>query len=177
LLLGTLPETFEAGLCEYQFARVRAKHLLAFWVRHLLLCWLSPSGALSSCLIGRPPEGAGVLRHELRRVADPAPLLDALVRRYDEGQAQPLRFFPSTSRLFAEQYAKKQKPGWDLASQVAREWRREVSEDAHLSRVFIVDRQLAHPFEAAPGQTSFEALALEVFGPLLEHLSTTEDEA
>ncbi|HTV19180.1 MAG TPA: exodeoxyribonuclease V subunit gamma, partial [Polyangiaceae bacterium] len=130
LLLGSLPETYEAGLVEYQFARVRAKHLLGFWIRHLVLCWLSPSGALASCLIGRPQDGGGVVRHELKRVADPARLLDQLVTRYDEGQALPLRFFPGTSRLFAEQYGKKQKPGWDLASQVAREWRREVSEDA-----------------------------------------------
>jgi exodeoxyribonuclease V gamma subunit len=177
LLLGHLPETFAAGLVEYQFARVRAKHLMGFWIRHLVLCWLSPEGALSSCLIGRPQEGAGVVRHELSRVAEPARALDALVARYDEGQALPLRFFPSTSRLFAEQFGKKQKPGWDLASQVLREWRREVGEDAHLSRVFVVDRKLESPFEAAPGQAPFETLALEVFGPLLDHLSTTKDEA
>src|SRR5690606_29575371 len=101
-----------------QFARVRAKHLLGFWIRHLVLCWLSPAPALASCLIGRPADGPGIVRHELPRVAEPARLLDALVARYDEGQGAPLRFFPSSSRLFAEQFGKKQKPGWDLASQV-----------------------------------------------------------
>jgi exodeoxyribonuclease V gamma subunit len=178
LLLGNLPESFGAGLVEHQFARVRAKHLLGFWVRHLVLCWLAPPDErLSSCLIGRPPDGGGVVRHELSRVADPARVLDALVARYDEGQQLPLRLFPATSRLFAEQYGKKQKPGWDLASQVLREWRREVSEDPHLSRVFIIDRQLHGPFDAAPGQAPFEVLALEVFGPLLEHLTSVKDEA
>jgi exodeoxyribonuclease V gamma subunit len=178
LLLGNLPESFGTGLIEHQFARVRAKHLLGFWIRHLVLCWLSAPGQhLSSCLIGRPPEGSGVVRHELSRVADPARVLDALVARYDEGQAQPLLLFPATSRLFAEQYGKKQKPGWDLASQVLREWRREASGEPHLARVFIVDRQLQGPFQAAPGQTPFEVLALEVFGPLLEHLSSVKDEA
>jgi hypothetical protein len=85
--------------------------------------------------------------------------------------------FPSTSRLFVEQQGKKQKPGWELELLVAREWRREVSEDPHLKRVFVVDQKLAHPFELAAGPAGFEALALEVFGPLLEHLSTIKDEA
>jgi exodeoxyribonuclease V gamma subunit len=178
LLLGNLSESFGAGLVEHQFARVRAKHLLGFWIRHLMLCWLTPPDErLSSCLIGRPPDGPGVVRHELSRVADPAGVLDALVARYDEGQQLPLRLFPSTSRLFAEQYGKKQKPGWDLASQVLREWRREANDDPHLSRVFIIDRQLHGPFDVAPGQTPFEVLALEVFGPLLEHLTSVKDEA
>lgn len=176
LLLGTLPESYAGGHVEYQFARVRAKHLLGFWVRHLLSCWLRPQAA-QSCLIGRPQDGPGVVRHELRRVADPAPLLDALVARYDQGQRRPLCLFPSTSRLFVEQRGKKQKPGWELDLQVAREWRREVSEDPHLKRVFVVDQKLAHPFGLADGSAGFEALALEVFGPLLDHLSTIKDDA
>jgi exodeoxyribonuclease V gamma subunit len=175
LLLGTLPESHDGGLVEYQFARVRAKHLLGFWIRHLLACWLRP-GAERGRLIGRPLDGAGVLCHELRPVAEPARVLDQLVIRYDEGQRLPLHLFPTTSRLFAEQHGKKQKPGWDLQMQIQREWRREVSEDPHLARVFVVDRQLVHPYECAPGQTGFEALALEVFQPLLEHLTSSKDE-
>ncbi len=178
LLLGTLPETFEAGLVEYQFARVRPKHLLGFWIRHLLSCWLRVEPEpLRSCLIGRPPDGPGVIRHELRRVADPERVLDALVTRYDEGQRLPTRFFPNTSFAFAEQAGKKQKAGFDLAGLIVREWRKEVSFDPHLQRVFMIDHELAHPFEPAPGRTGFETLALEVFGPLLEHLSTVKDEA
>lgn len=175
LLLGTLPEAFEDRLVEYQFARVRAKHLLAFWIRHLASCWLRPSAA-RSILIGRPLAGNGVLRHELAPVAEPAPLLDALAARYDEGQRSPLPFFPTTSLLFAEQQGKKQKAGYDLASMIAREWRREVSEDPHLERVFRTG-DTALPEEGAPGGESFPRLALEVFGPLLEHLSTTKDDA
>jgi exodeoxyribonuclease V gamma subunit len=175
LLLGTLPEAHAGGLVEYQFARVRAKHLLGFWIRHLLSCWLRP-GAARSSLIGRPLDGSGVQRHELRPVAEPARVLEQLVARYDEGQRQPLHLFPSSSRLFAEQQGKKQKPGWDLELQILREWRREVSEDPHLTRVFVVDRQLVHPYQSSPGQTGFEALALEVFEPLLAHLTSSRDD-
>lgn len=174
LLLGTLPEGFEGRLVEYQFARVRAKHLLAFWIRHLVSCWLRPSAA-RSILIGRPLTGSGVLRHELAPVAEPAPLLDALAARYDEGQRAPLFFFPTTSLLFAEQHGKKQKAGYDLPSVIAREWRREVSEDPHMERVFRV-ADPALPLEPALGSAGFTQLALEVFGPLLEHLSTTKDD-
>ena len=177
LLLGTLPETYAGGLVEYQFARVRARHLIAFWIRHLLISWVYPEREQAkSCLIGRPLTGSGVVRHELRRVAQPTPLLEALVRRYDEGQRRPLRLFPATSMFFAEQQGKKQKPGQDLATLTAREWRKEVSEDAHLRRVFSRDHALPHPLDTPPGETGFATLALEVFGPLLEHLSTIEDE-
>jgi exodeoxyribonuclease V gamma subunit len=175
LLLGTLPEGFEGRLVEYQFARVRAKHLVAFWIRHLVSCWLRPSSA-PGILIGRPLTGPGVVRHELAPVAEPAPLLDALVSRYDEGQRSPLFFFPTTSLVFAEQHGKKQKAGYDLQSVIAREWRREVSEDPHLERVFRVT-DAALPIEPAPGSAGFTTLALEVFGPLLTHLSTTKDDA
>jgi exonuclease V gamma subunit len=176
-LIGTLPESFQAGLVEYQFARIRAKHLVAFWIRHLLFCWLGTQPNPRSCLIGRPPQGAGVLRQELRRVADPGRVLDALVARYDEGQVLPLRLFPATSCFFAEQSAKPQKSGADLESLTLREWRRELADDPHLERVFMHDRQIAHPLDEVPGRTGFAALALEVFGPLLEHLSTIKDDA
>jgi exodeoxyribonuclease V gamma subunit len=173
LLLGTLPEGFEGRLVEYQFARVRAKHLLGFWIRHLVSCWLRPSAA-HSVLIGRPLTGHGVLRHELSPVADPAPVLDALAARYEEGQRAPLFFFPTTSLLFAEQHGKKQKAGYDLQSVIVREWRREVSEEPHLERVFSASEAL--PFQL-PDSAGFGTLALEVFGPLLEHLSTTKEDA
>lgn len=175
LLLGALPEAFEGRLCEYQFARVRAKHLLGFWIRHLVSCWLRPSES-PSLLIGRPLSGSGVLRHELSPVADPAPLLEQLAARYDEGQRSPLLLFPTTSLLFAEQHGKKQKAGYDLETQVAREWRREVADDPHLERVFMLGDQLA-PLEPPPGGAGFATLALEVFAPLLQHLSTIKDEA
>jgi exodeoxyribonuclease V gamma subunit len=177
LLIGTLPDSFDGGLVEYQFARIRAKHVLAFWIRHLIACWLRPHDSPGkSVLIGRPPTGGGVLRHELAPLPEPELVLDALVRRYDEGQLAPLHLFPATSLLFVEQQGKKQKPGADLVSMVLREWRREVSDDPHLSRVFSNDRELADPFEPVPGQTPFTTLAPEVFGPLIERLSTIKDD-
>jgi exodeoxyribonuclease V gamma subunit len=177
LLIGTLPEAFAEGLVEYQFARLRAKHLLAFWIRHLVTCWLRPERASKSCLIGRPPQGAGVMRHELRAVAEPGRLLDALVSRYDEGQASPLALFPATSLVFAQQHDKPQKSGPDLPTLILREWRRELGDDPHLTRVFMHDRQIPHPLDRASGPPGFASLALEVFGPLLEHLTTIEDDA
>jgi exodeoxyribonuclease V gamma subunit len=177
LLIGTLPDSFDGGLVEYQFARVRPKHLLAFWIRHLLACWLCPQGSPGkSVLIGRPPWGPGVIRHELSPLAEPQHRLDALVSRYDEGQLLPLRLFPASAWLYAAEQGKKQKAGFDLEATVLREWRREASEDPHLSRVFSADQKPDNLFDSAPGQTPFATLALEVFGPLLDHLSTTKDE-
>jgi len=58
---------------------------------------------------------------------------------------------------------------------VAREWRREVSEEPHLGRVFEATQPW--PPEPVAGGADFATLALEVFGPLLEHLSTIEGDA
>ncbi len=177
-LIGLLPEAYGGGLLAYQFARIRAKHLVALWIRHLVYCWQSPAGARAqSRLIGRPREGDGVVRHELRAVEDPATHLQALVRRYDEGQLFPLWLFPSSSLFYVEQQGKKPKAGLDPRVLVQREWRREVQEDAHLRRVFGADRQLSDLRPTSPGQAAFEELAGEVFGPLLEHLVTSSEDA
>lgn len=174
-LSGTLPESFGNGLLEYQFSRVRAKHLLGSWIRHLLYCWRTPgeSGTESS-LIGRALTGNAVAHRRFSKVADPERHLTALVSRYDEGQTRPLCLFPSTSLLYAEEQRKKPKPESELKLLLEREWRDEVKHEPHLVRIYGSHRPLSDLRALAPGPMAFEALALEVFGPLLDHLVAVE---
>ena len=170
-LLGNLSESFGDGLLEYQFARVQPKHLLGLWIRHLSYCWQGPLGnQAQSQLIGRPPQGQGVILHRFRAVANPQDHLEALVRLYDAGQTLPLRLFPATSFCYAEALRNKPKSKAELAATLAKEWQAEIGRDAHLARVYDTTQRLSELRLADVDRGSFHAVALEVYGPLLDHL-------
>ncbi len=174
-LLGNLNESFGGGLLEYQFARVQPKHLLGLWIRHLLYCWQGTLGSpAQSQLIGRPPEGQGVVLHRFRAVASPENHLEALVKLYDAGQTLPLRLFPSTSFSHAEALRKKPKSAGELKAMLAKEWQTEVARDPHLARVYSTTQRLSELQPTAIDRRSFEAIALEVYDPLLDHLEAEQ---
>jgi exodeoxyribonuclease V gamma subunit len=170
-LLGNLSESFGSGLLEYQFARIHPKHLLGLWIRHLLYCWQGPlGGQAQSQLIGRPLQGQGVAVPRFRAVASPESHLEALVKLYDAGQTLPLRLFPSTSFCYAEALRKKPKSSGELKAMLAKEWQVEVARDPHLARVYSTTERLSELQPADIDRRSFEAIALEVYDPLLDHL-------
>ncbi len=173
LLFGTLNEPYENGLIEHQFARVRAQHLLSLWIRHLGYCWFGPSGEQAqSALFGRPLSGDGAIVQRFRAVRDPDALLAALVRRFDEGQREPLALFPATSLAFAQAQRKGEKKDPYLG--LEKEWQQELQFDLHLQRVYGASRSFSDVRRRLP--VRFEALADEVFGPLLDHLQTEQHE-
>ncbi|MEY4547647.1 MAG: exodeoxyribonuclease gamma subunit, partial [Pseudomonadota bacterium] len=135
LLFGTLNEPYRQGLVEHQFARVRAQHLLSLWIRHLTYCWFAPSvGEPCSVLFGRPLSGDGAVQQRFRVVGDPQGQLAALVRRFDEGQNEPLALFPATSLAFAQAQRKGDKK--DAYAGLDKEWQSELQYDFHLQRVY-----------------------------------------
>jgi exodeoxyribonuclease V gamma subunit len=170
LLFGSLNESYAHGLVEQQFARVRAAHLLSLWIRHLVYCWLGPSGEQAeSSLFGRPLSGPGAVHQRFRPVSAAAQRLDALARRFDEGQRLPLLLFPATSLAYAQALRNGKR---DALSGLDKEWQLELERDNHLQRVYgsgatFTELRREHSAE-------FEALASEVFEPLLEHLDSAE---
>ncbi|HKO91311.1 MAG TPA: exodeoxyribonuclease V subunit gamma [Polyangiaceae bacterium] len=166
-LFGSLSQVYGHGLVEQQFARVRGRHLLALWIRHLAYCWLGPSGAdTESSLFGRPPTGSGALHHRFTAVRDPQAKLDTLVRYFDQGQALPLCLFPSLSLAYVQALRKAAKSA--SASSWEKEWRQELEHDLNLQRVYGTERTFAEQRRRAA--VPFETLAVDVFEPLLEHL-------
>lgn len=173
ILFGTLNEPYRTGLVEHQFARVRAQHLLSLWIRHLGYCWFGPSGeAACSVLFGRPLNGDGAVMQRFRAVSAPYGYLEALVRRFDEGQSEPLALFPTTSLAFAQAQRKGDKK--DPYAGLDKEWQQELQHDFHLQRVYGAGRSFAELRRRLP--VRFEALADEIFGPLLDHLVTEHHE-
>jgi exodeoxyribonuclease V gamma subunit len=170
LLFGSLNESYAQGLVEQQFARVRASHLLSLWIRHLVYCWLGPSGAeAQSSLFGRPLAGAGVVHQHFRPVQDPAARLDALARRFDEGQSLPLLLFPTTSLAYVRALRNAKR---DAFAGLDKEWQQELERDNHLLRVYGAGASFAEL--RREHSATFEALATELFEPLLEHLDSEE---
>jgi exodeoxyribonuclease V gamma subunit len=170
LLFGSLNESYAHGLVEQQFARVRAPHLLSLWIRHLVYCWLGPNGGQAqSSLFGRPQAGPGAVHQRFRAVQDPALRLEALARRFDEGQALPLLVFPATSLAYVRALRSGKR---DALSGLDKEWQQEVDWDNHLQRVYGPAASFSELRRGYSGE--FEALASEVFQPLLEHLDSEE---
>jgi exodeoxyribonuclease V gamma subunit len=171
VLFGSLNESYAHGLVEQQFARIRASHLLSLWIRHLVYCWVAPGGAAAqSSLFGRPLQGGGAVHQRFRPVEDPALRLDALARRFDQGQALPLLLFPTTSLAYAR--AARTDGKRDAFSGLDKEWQLELQRDSHLQRVYGADKSFAEL--RREHQAEFEQLALEIFEPLLEHLESEE---
>jgi len=176
VLFGSLNESYAHGLVEQQFARIRASHLLSLWIRHLVYCWVAPGGSeAQSSLFGRPLQGGGAVHQRFRPVEAPAARLDALARRFDQGQALPLLLFPTTSLAYARAARSvSRSPGAkrDAFAGLDKEWQLELQRDSHLQRVYGADKSFAEL--RREHQAEFEQLAIEIFEPLLEHLESEE---
>jgi exonuclease V gamma subunit len=174
-VFGSLTDLFGPGVLHHQFARIRAKQLLSLWIQHLVYCWQTPAEAeVRSTLIGRPEEDTGRRIVEFRRVAEPAQHLEALVKRYDQGQELPLLLFPTTSLLYAE-LVSSQKVDRGIEGRLQKCWEQEL-EDARLTRVFGSGTLLEEIRPLGVGHAGFEELALEIFEPLLEHRHEPEED-
>lgn len=173
---GTLPESFDGSIIEAQFARVRARHLIGAWIRHLGWCAAAPAYATQTSLFGRPEEGEGVQEFRFRKVADAAAELDVLASHFRTGQRLPLPFLPSVALHYVE-YLRRGKPAAECAYFAERGWASACKDEPHLRRVFGGAGRLLFDRHAWGGAPEFAALAQQIAGPLLDHMSTPEIDA
>ncbi len=157
-LSGRLDGLYGGGCVCYRAARLKGRDLLRLWLQHLVLNLLAPRQcALKSCHV------AIDRTVRLRPVADPRAELRQLLELYLQGQCEPLRFFPETSRAWQEAW----QAGKGRESEAAQKtWtgdfhRPGEGEDPAYRIAFKGDHPLADPFPA---------LAQAVFGPLFAHL-------
>ena len=169
LLTGSIGSLYATGPFTHQFSRLKAKHLLQRWVHHLVCCWQWPEPeALCSQWIARSSKGPGIEYQRFERVTEPTAHLERLVGIFDDGQSEPLLFFPGASRRFAELFLGKGRG--DPMSAAGFEWRADQKWDASVQRVYGPDAALADILASGERRDRFEELALAVFTPLLEHL-------
>lgn len=176
-LQGELTELWARGLVRVQFARVRAKHLLQLWLRHLVLCFSRPGGvALQSTLLGRPEVGEGAEHVVYSEVSDPAAHLSTLAHLYFLGQRTPLALVPEPSLVFASTPPDKDGTNGRALFRASGAWPNELKRNAALRRVYGANAPLPGCDATEPETLetpSFETIAQAVFAPLLAHQQRT----
>jgi exodeoxyribonuclease V gamma subunit len=174
-IVGALRDVWPAAQVVIGFSKLRAKHHLRVWIRHLLLAAGGAGRARPSVAIGRTPSGDDALVRRLRPADDADALLADLVELFEIGRTAPLPFFPEISFKYVESLRGGKDPEAALeaaAERYAGEENYSEADDPYVGQVY----GSANPIEGAriAGVPDFAAVALRVWEPLLDHV---EDEA
>lgn len=183
-ITGTIRDRWPAGYSLCQYSKVGKRRELGVWLRHLIVNSCAGEGeAKPSYLIGRA-EKDGVATVCFKPAANAGELLRPLIALYRYGQSVPLPLFEGASRTYAECYAKESARGEAAAHAAASraaakkydpagdegpaDIRNPYVEQAFRDRDPLNEEE---GLEAAPAgvPSSFSAIALAVYGPLLEH--------
>ena len=97
VLSGIFSRVTPAGLLFYRPAKIKAKDLLRAWVEHLFYNAVRTGGGTAETIIVSKDS---ILK--FAPVADPQPVLQALLETYWAGLCQPLKFFAESSHAFAK---------------------------------------------------------------------------
>ena len=168
-LAGRLENLFAARLIRYRYARITANDRLRAWISHLFLNAADLAGyPASTALLGLDPANRNEARWlglEYRPVTSARPVLGQLLKRYWQGLQKPLHFFSNSSFEYARLVLQGGKDPDYALSRILPIWRgseysRGEREDLHIQQCFG---------NTDPLDGSFQELALEVFGPLMEH--------
>lgn len=164
-LAGWLSQIGPQGLTRYRIGEPGSRDQLDLWIRHLALNSLAPAGIMP---VSRLLWEQGEL--QLRPVADPLPRLAALIALYRRGWSELLPLFPNASFAFAK--ASRSRSGkTDPMAAARKAWL--GSDQQHWSEGD--DPYHRYAFRGTvPLDDPFPQLALEVFEPLLEHLTAQQ---
>jgi exodeoxyribonuclease V gamma subunit len=183
-LVGRVDGLWESGaLVLHQASRVRAKHRLGLWARHLALSAMGHERA--SHLVGRASTGGDAMRVTLRPVRPElaTDLLGSLCGLYVRGLEVPLLFFPETSTAWAEVAVPKPDATDKALSAARKAWRTTRDGDVQGEGATAFALRLfgeAQPWPCDPdfelsGVTyadseRFSALSEAILRPLIDHL-------
>jgi exodeoxyribonuclease V gamma subunit len=155
---GRVGRIWPRHLLRYRCAAVKAKDRLDLWIDHLLLQRRENPGYPNRSILLAKNAGWG-----FRPVANASEVFNQLLNYYWEGLREPLPFFPQSAYAFAERRQGRKEEDAHYAARKAwegdRQSRGEVDDpycQLNWGRVDALDER-------------FRALALAVFGPLLEH--------
>ena len=186
-LTGQLTRVTARGLLSYRCASVKATDMIRHWIQHVtwnVACKVGwavpcpplgrrarsarPTSELASALVGRD-----VAQH-YAPVENAGEILSSLLELYWRGLSLPLKFFPETSRAFAEAELRQQdgQTRKDPIRAASQAWQgdsfghaRPEKENGYFDLCF----RNVEPLDA-----EFEQLARAVFGPLLGHMEELE---
>jgi len=156
---GQLDNLSEAGLLRYRLSRKKGRDLINGWLEHLILNILKPAGMrLTTQLVFEDDELCFTPVDNARQ------LLEQYLNLYWQGCQQPLPLFDKTSLAYAKQ-ALSDKP--EKAQQAAeRAW-------APAGEFVMAEQDDAYYqccFPANPLDENFAEIALQVYGPIQQHI-------
>ncbi|MDF1506321.1 hypothetical protein PYV61_25420, partial [Roseisolibacter sp. H3M3-2] len=161
-LVGRVGPLFDGGLFDVHAGKVRARHLLSAWVRHLALHLADGPGAgqPTSRVVGLPERKLGDSAHVFPPVPDAAARLEALLALYARALREPLPLLPEQAREYAGAFTPKRTDEDAHAAGLEAAWKLWARQpDPHARRLFGDD-----PFGDG---VAFARLAREVWAPLL----------
>jgi exodeoxyribonuclease V gamma subunit len=162
-LTGWLHNLSSRGRVTWRPGRLKGADLMEWWLAHLCLSLLRPPGQpLGSLHLSweRQNKVAGVVQSLLQPVDDPEPILAHLLDLYWQGLSRPLRFFPETSRAWAEAKMGVEADKALLVWAGGFQWAGEGSDPAY---------GYFFPSHVLPLNEEFVALS-ELFAPVFAHL-------
>jgi exodeoxyribonuclease V gamma subunit len=159
-LNGCIENLYRSGLLHFRYADLKAKDHLQLWINHLILNAISGGhNPLGSTLIGRDQTWA------YAPAGNAEAILEQLLMIYLKGLSIPLKFFPDSSRIFAEQVLMKGKSPAEALRAARLFWAgsdygRGESEDRYYQRCFG---------DQDPLDEEFQRLSVLVYEPLFQH--------
>jgi exodeoxyribonuclease V gamma subunit len=166
-LTGRVTPREAGGMVHARVAVIKARDILGLWIQHLAAGAAGRHG--ESILIGSNAT------HAYRPCDDAAGTLERLLELYWRGLRQPLKFFPRSSRAFAEAertLAASLGSGANPFAPALKEWEGGKFNDMPGEREDL-SFQLCFG-DATPLDDEFATLARQVFGPVLGHETVEE---
>jgi len=168
LITGWLPTLWPGGQVLYRFARVKAKHQLDAWVRHLALCAVAEGRddlPTRTLLVGRHPRARRAQVLAWGPVDDPHGRLDELLALVQRGRRELVPLVPDVS----VSYLLAKRAGRDSESWRRRQAQQRVDEVARDDAAWGLALRGGEPLvRRDAGPAGFVAVAQQVFGPLLD---------
>jgi exodeoxyribonuclease V gamma subunit len=176
-LTGRLDGMHERARVERTVAKLRTKHKLNAWIRHLALC-ASCSEPQRTLLVGRDDDEAELL--EFLPVSDARARLEELIDLYQLGMRMPLPYLHTPAQTFVD----KLKKGDDEASALqaaalkalpaSAAGQESDGDDAYVRQVFslrqLEDLASMHAGDGAR-ELGFADVARRILEPMLQHLA------
>jgi exodeoxyribonuclease V gamma subunit len=157
---GRLSNIYTSGPIHSRFAKTKSKDLLQLWIHHLVLgSFTGEKYPQDSILICKDAVWV------FRPVEDCGDTLGSLLTLYWKGLSEALHFFPESSYEFAQQLLLKDKSPQKSLRFAQQKWTgtdyyRGESKDLYNHLCFR---------RTDPLDDSFQKIAEEVFGPILDH--------
>lgn len=166
-LLGKIDCTPSGRFFLYRFGKIRAKDRLRAWINNLVLQACKEGEGLQGNLVaGWDPQESTWLAVEYRPVyGEGMAILSTLLKIFKEGLVRPIHFFPESSLQYALDVVVRKKPEEVALQRAWREWKGDAYQRGEAGDPWY---NLCFR-KTDPLDTEFQTLAVEIFGPLLEH--------